>query len=390
VRVLHVNHTGLVSGAEHSLLDVLGGLEAQWRPTLACPADGSLAAAAAAREVKTLPIVRADGSLRVDLIQTPLGFARLGLAALQVSRHTRTVAADVVHANSIRAGLVCIAARRLTHAPTVVHLRDRLPRTAIADATMSFIARGASAIVANSDYTAEGLTNVAKPRGALHVLANPVDLKRFDPASSDRRKARERLGIDEAELALGVIGQITPWKGQKEAIEAVSLLARDLPTVSLYIVGETKFVSRHTRFDNSAYLGELYKSVADRKLESRVHFLGQHEDVAEVLAAIDVVLVPSWEEPFGRIVVEAMAMGRIVIATTVGGPATTIEDGRTGLLVKPRDPALWATAVRRVQTDQPLRQRLEREARLRAMDFAVAGHIAELAGIYQHLVRRCA
>ena len=387
MKILYVNHTSQVSGAERSLLELLSGMNGHWRALLACP-TGSLASAAAQREIATLPIACIDGSLRIDPVQTPLALARLGFAALQVARHTQTSRVDLVHANSIRAGLVCVAARRLTGVPTVVHLRDCLPRTAMADTTMRCIARGASAIVANSDYTAGGLTAVAEPRGSVHVLANPVDLARFDPGLIDRHQARRRVGINEAEFALGVIGQITPWKGQADAIKVLSLLVGERPEAALYIVGEPKFVSRATRFDNLAYMDELHRLAVEAGLQARVHFLGEREDIPEVLAALDVVLVPSWEEPFGRVVVEAMAMGRTVIATTIGGPAAIIDDGVSGLLVQPRDPAAWAAAVRRVVADADLRRQLEREARARAADFDVSAHVAGLEAIYRQVRAR--
>ena len=111
------------------------------------------------------------------------------------------------------------------------------------------------------------------------------------------------------------------------------------------IVGEAKFVSRSTSYDNRAYESELRHTVADLGLDDAVHFLGERDDIFRVLAGIDVLLVPSTEEPFGRTVIEAMAMGVPVIATDAGGPAEIIRDGVDGLVLPPDATERWAEAA---------------------------------------------
>ena len=146
------------------------------------------------------------------------------------------------------------------------------------------------------------------------------------------------------EKGIPVFG-ITPWKGQREAVETLDALRREHPRALLLVVGEAKFVARATRYDNIAYMAELRQLVRDRGLEPHVRWLGERSDVAEILAAVDIVLVPSWAEPFGRVVVEGMAMGCLVAATAVGGPAEIITDGVDGVLLAPRAPGTWARVL---------------------------------------------
>src|SRR5207248_3224481 len=110
---------------------------------------------------------------------------------------------------------------------------------------------------------------------------------------------------------------------------------------TLLLIGEARFTSGATRYDNTAYVQNLHELTDALDLGQAVRFVGHRNDVPEVLAALDIALLPSWEEPFGRVVVEAMAAGTPVVATAVGGPTEIIEEGINGLLVPPREPELW-------------------------------------------------
>ena len=387
MRVLFVNHTGEISGAEHSLLELLGGLPEDVPRALACPEQGPLAAAARGRGVPVMPIGGTDGSLRLHPTGTPRALGELSRAALQTARHARTFEADLLHANSIRAGLSTVAAGRRARRPVVVHVRDRLPRSRVADASLRTVTAGAALVIANSTYTAEGVQAVARPR-RLATIPNPIDLHRFDPAAIDRAAAREALGLPRWALALGVVGQITPWKGQDEAVRAVGLLAARRPELRLLIAGEAKFVSAGTRFDNRAYLRQIERSIAERDLDGRVALLGERDDVPQLMRALDALLVPSWEEPFGRVVVEAMALGVPVLATSVGGPAELIRDGVDGLLLPPRNPSAWAEAIERICADESMRRALGQAGRARASRYGVDEHVAAVLQEHIHLLHR--
>ena len=387
MNVLCVNHTGAMSGAERSLLDLLAGLVECVNVRLACPPTGPLAGAARKLGVPVDEISGVDGSLRLHPRETPLAVGRLSVAAARTARHARLMGADVIHANSIRAGLLTVPAARMTAIPAVVHLRDRLPRSTVADSSLRFIAGGAQVVVANSRYTAEGM-RVVTERGRLRVVYNPVDLTHFDRLEVDRIASRAHLRLTDGAFVLAVIGQITPWKGQHEAVRILARLCRMGRDVHLLIVGEPKFVSAATRYDNRAYYAELERIIRDQRVEDRVHILGERADVREIMGSLDALLVPSWEEPFGRVVVEAMALGVPVVATSVGGPAEIIRNNVDGILLAPRDPAHWATAVARLVESPDLRVTLGAAAARRAQDFALPRHVSAMREIYEEAGNR--
>ncbi len=360
MKVLFLNDTGLVSGAERCLLDLLAVLGDDVEPVVACP-RGPLADEVAALGIEVVTTRPLTGSLRLDPRDTPRALAQLAVLSSGVRRLARARDTDLVHANTLRASLVAAGARRLGGPPVATFLHDALPAGRAARATSALIRAQASLLFANSAFTA-GRFGLAADDPRLRVVYNPIDLAAFDPARCTRAAARERLGLDADDLVLAVIAQITPWKGQRDALEIVDALRNRHPRVRLLIVGEAKFVARATRYDNERYLAELRELERVRGLEPHVRWLGERRDVPALLAAVDVLLAPSWEEPFGRIVVEAMAMGCLVAATSVGGPAEIVSDGVDGLLLAPRQPWRWAEALQAVLADSAAVERIRSSA----------------------------
>jgi L-malate glycosyltransferase len=384
MNVLLINHTGSKGGAEISMLELVGGLPEEVTPTVACP-DGPLAAAVRALEVPVQRIPEISATLRMHPVRTPLAVVEIGRAALQVARSARRLDAELIHANSIRAGIAATLASRMTGVPAVVHVRDSFPPGRVTDRVRRLIGQGARTIIANSRSTATAFAS-EKTSAEVRVIYSPVDLARFQPDGIDRAQARGRLGLDSADPALGVIGYIAELKGQETAVDALALVRERHPAAKLLVVGEPKFARRATRYDNSGYLERLQSRVRELGLGAAVEFTGEREDIPEILRSLDVVLVPSWEEGMGRIAAEAMAMGTPVAATRVGGLAEIIEDGRTGLLVAPRDARGLAEAVSRLLEDGELRRRLCEEGRKAAARFSLDRHVDSVVAAYRDAI----
>lgn len=385
MRVLYVNHTAHVSGGERSLLDLLGALPDTVQATVACP-PGALQEAVQAIGVPVRAIGGTAGSLRAHPLYTPKAVAELCLSAVQAGRIAHGARSEVLHANSIRAGLILalLPGRRRAR---VVHVRDCLPPGALSSATLRLIAATATTIVANSSYTAESV-RAAAPGARVEVVHNGVDVARFDPARISREAARLRLrsleGIPTDRPVFGVVAQLSPWKGQDTAIEALALLRERGIDAHLLLIGSAKFVEAATRFDNEAYLRRLHELAARAGLGERVSFMGEREDVKDLLRALDLLLAPSWEEPFGRALIEAMALEVPVLATSVGGPAEIVREGIDGMLLSPRDAGPWADAAAALTQDPGRRERMGRAGRERVLaQFGLDRHAAALTDVYE-------
>jgi glycosyltransferase involved in cell wall biosynthesis len=361
MRVLYVNHTAQVSGAEEALLDLVRALPSDVEALVAAPA-GPLSERLRALGIEVLPIAATDGSLRLHPVYTPRALVQLARAGTAIARQAKRVRADAIHANSIRAGLSATLARVAGAAPPLVHVHDCLPPGRISDLTRRTIGRGAAVVLANSEYTARRFA-VPGARAELRVVNYGIDDARFDPARIARADARGRLGLGEDEIVLAVVGQLTPWKGQDHAIRLVARLRSEHPGIRLVLAGSAKFTSRATRYDNLAYVRGLHALTEELDVRDRVSFVGERDDVPELLRAIDVALVPSWEEPFGRAVTEALAMEVPVVATEVGGPPEIVVDGVNGFVLPPTDLDRWQQTVSRLAADPVLRAEMGRRGR---------------------------
>jgi len=382
LKVLYLSHTSRISGAEHSLLELLGGLPADISPVLACP-KGELADSARALGVPLRRVGAVEGSLKLHPLWTPRAVAEIVRTAAAVRRLARTERPDLVHANSIRAGLVASLAARSGGAPTLVHLRDHLPPGRVSSATLRLIGKWAAGVLANSRYTESRLPETALPP-IVRVVDNPFDLTRFDPERMDPAEARARLGLDPSDRVLAVVAQITPWKGQDDAIRMLARLKQRDVAARLLIVGAAKFTLKSTRYDNPAYLRELHELSRSLGVGEEVAFLGERADVPEILRASDVALVPSWEEPFGRTVVEAMAMGTPVVATSVGGPSEILSEGREGRLLPPCRPELWAEVLEELLRSPDTRSAMGLAGRRTAVErFGVERAVDQVVAVYR-------
>ena len=359
-------------------------MPAEVDPVVGCP-RGAFASAVGELGVTVVPIPGTEGSLKLHPWHTARAVAELGAEALSVRRLARRLGARVVHANSIRAGMAtCLGLRGAL--PTVVHLRDSLPPGRVSSLSLGLIDRWATLVLANSSYTQASFERVQR-RTDRAVLHSPVDLERLRPGVLSREEARERLGLSPDSPVLAVLAQLTPWKGQDDAIRLLAHLRGRFPAIRLLLVGSAKFVSGATRYDNLTYVRELESLVASLGCESEVLFLGERADVPEVMSAVDVLVAPSWEEPFGRSVIEAMAMQVPVIATDRGGPAESVRDGIDGFLVPPRKPEEWTGPATRLLESPDLRARMGASGRERVTErFATKVIAGELVRRYRGLI----
>ena len=275
-------------------------------------------------------------------------------------------------------------ARLRTGAPFVVRAHEHLPPTPVGRAVRSVLVRSASAIVANSDYTARKFNEGLAVPAAVRVY-NSIDHARFDPDRVRPAGLREQLGLAEGAKLLGQVAQITPWKGQDTAIRALAELRRGGLDAHLLIVGQIAFPGRGVRYDNQAFLRSLHGLAGDLAVADAVHFLGQREDVPEILSELDLSLLPSWEEPFGLATIESMALGTPPIVTNVGAGPELVQDGVSGRVLPPKRPDVWAAAAREL-LEQPERlRRLGEAGRVVAARFRDEVHAREMLAIYERV-----
>jgi glycosyltransferase involved in cell wall biosynthesis len=245
------------------------------------------------------------------------------------------------------------------------------------------LGRAANVLIFVSRFTAASF-DVRKASAESVVIYNPVPLSESGAAVTS---GNQRLREPSAPAILSHIAQIAPWKGQEVSIRALALLRRRDLDVQLWIAGEVKDTDRGSAVINRAYYRSLKDLVHELDLADSVVFLGEVKDVPELLAQSDLLLLPSTEEPFGRVVVEAMAAGCPVIATAVGGPSEVITHGVDGWLLLPADVELWAEQIRGILADPGALRRVSCVARERvAGRFTVEAHVRRVREHYAALL----
>jgi len=314
--------------------------------------------------VKPVETLAARFTLRPDLLLRYLASILRGIIAARAAVITETP--DIVHANSIRAGLVMSAATFGLGVPLVWHAHDLLPRHLLSTAIRLFaLLTGHSRIIAVSDAVADRfrgkVLRFLPRRVPVTTIYNAVDLGRFHPNAESRRKLRSALGIAENQLLIGTVGQLTPRKRQLELIRAFAEAAREIPDVLLMIVGEPIF----NRDDE--YAASLTNAANASGVSDRIRFLGPREDVPALMRSFDFLVVNSRAEPFGLTITEAMASGTPVVATAVDGIPEIVRHGESGWLISDLNPRSLIEAMLTLLCDPSLRRRLGQHGREQAL-----------------------
>jgi glycosyltransferase involved in cell wall biosynthesis len=382
MRILFANHTAAWSGAEVSLMRLVHTLRPDHDVAVACPPRGPLADAVDRAGVLRLRLPPVDVSLRLHPVRTPAGVAQIAAGGVALALAAKRFHADVVHANTPRAGLMGAMARRLGGPPFIVRAHEHVPLTPVGRAVRGVLLRSASAVVAVSDYTArrfdEGLPHPCATR-----VYNSIDHSRFHPDHAEPAALREELRIPSDAALLGQVAQITPWKGQDTAIRALAALRREGVDAHLVLVGGIAFAGKAVRYDNHGYLRGLERLAQELGVREHVHFLGQRDDVPQILRALDLTLLPSWAEPFGLATVESMALGTPPLVSDVGAGQEIVEDGVSGRLLPPRRPEVWAAAAAELLRNRDALERLARGGPPAAARFSDDVHAREMLTVYE-------
>jgi glycosyltransferase involved in cell wall biosynthesis len=337
-RVLFVDHTGALGGAELYLLDA-----ARQTPNARVVLfdDGPLRTRLEASGVPTavLPAPSAILDVRRGTGLGPLLRACPALLTLvfRLAHLART--ADVVFLNSQKALIVGALAARLARRPAVWNLHDLLT----ADHFSGFNRRLAvfwanhfvDQVIVNSEATRTAFLE-SGGRTSTRLVYNGIDTAPYEAVTDEQIAVlRRELGLGSARV-VGVFSRLSRWKGQHVLVEAL----QHVPDVHALLVGDALFGP------DADYATELRTQCDALGLTDRVHFLGFRDDVPALMRLVDVVLHTSTApEPFGRVVVEGMLARRPVIATQGGGVPEIVVDGVTGRLVPANAPAALATTL---------------------------------------------
>jgi glycosyltransferase involved in cell wall biosynthesis len=259
---------------------------------------------------------------------------------------------DIVHAHMGRDYLVAaLASRKARRARLVLTRHHYLPIKR--NPLYRWMLEDVAAVIAVSDSVRESvLERLQLPPERVRTIPNWIDPARFQPIEREAARSLFRL---HGSLAVACIGQITHAKGQEEFIRASGRVSQMRPDIEFLIAGDESE-------NGKPFTNHLTKLASTFGLGDRLRFLGHVRHIPELLAAVDIVIVPSWDEGFSLVTIEAMAARRAVLASNVGGIAGIIRDNVTGMLFPPRDVQLLTEKLLYLVSDAPLRERLSIQA----------------------------
>jgi len=289
-----------------------------------------------------------------------------GEAAIQaVATHLAAVGADVVHAHMYRAEVIATqAAWRLAglghHRPYIVStVHSSRIRSDEDRALLRRLTPKIDQLIAVSKAIVRKIEDEGRVGAPVTLIYNGVDLQRYVDQEACCT-LHEEYDIPDGAPIVGVVARLEPEKGHPTLLEAWPRVLERVPNAHLLIVGEG---SRREALESQALdLGLMQRQASQtetdlaavrRTTPDSVTFTGRRDDIPSVTAALDVAVLPSYREAQGLSILEAMALSRPVVASNVGGIPEMIENGESGLLVAPHDPAALGDAIARLLTDHP-------------------------------------
>ncbi|MFQ5582328.1 MAG: glycosyltransferase family 4 protein [Mariprofundaceae bacterium] len=354
MRVAYVSsHAGFVGGGEYSLFDLMTHLPADVEPVLLVPSAGALSSAAEQEGIEWHAVA-----------MPPIGVASLP-ALWRWRRLIRDIRPDILHANNSRAAFYAGLTGKIMQIPVLFHCRVNRPDPWM-DGMLVRLVRG---VIVNSHATARRFE--PWPDLSARVVHNGVDL----PVGEKGAMGSHPFG---AEHILLVVARISRWKRHDIALDVFERLSDRFPGLHLLCIGGK---------DESEWWEEMQKRTRVSGKEDCIHWLGEVErsEMGKWYASADVLLLPSDDEPFGRVLVEGMAMGVPVVAFNAGGVSEVIRHEHEGLLVSPGDVESMTAAVARLLDDEALCVSMGKAGRKRARLFSVQEHISRICGIYEEV-----
>jgi glycosyltransferase involved in cell wall biosynthesis len=381
-RVLFLSAAERVGGAERSLYELVCALPREQVEAHVCvPSESPLSRlfALAGIPVHPVPLRRFRRSRNPLVLAGQLRALHLG--AKSIGELVRQQGLDLLHANTDATALVAWEVSRETGLPFIWHCRDLHPLGLLA----RILAGATTCAVAISEAVENHLLQQGVKRDRVRCLPNGIDLTRFhgpEKRAEVRARTRGYLGISPETPLLIDIGAWVPWKRHEHFLDALAEVRRQRPDVVGLLVGSDLF------HENRAYVSQLERHAERLRLsDGGLLVLQQREDVPDLLAASDVLVSASDNEPFGRVLVEAGASGVPVVSTDSGAKREIVAHGETGLLTPPADPRRMADACLELLAQPERLEAMGSASRRLAADRYDVRHLAgAVAALYRELL----
>jgi glycosyltransferase involved in cell wall biosynthesis len=369
-RILYVHGIEAIGGAERDLIALLKTLDRhKWEPHVVCPGTGPFREQLHAIAVPTHALSLPPWRKPLAVFQRRSAIERLGALVGQLDP-------ALIHVNDIwwvPHTVRAIASGRSHSMPIVAHVRQEIEPEKVGRYELNRV----EAVIAISRQIEQSLITGGVLMSRVRTLYSGIDFpKRQSP--HDDQAIRRLIGLPSGAVLLGTVANLFPRKGYEVMLRALPAIIHAVPMVHYVIVGS----------DDHGYADRLKRLASKLTITDRVHIVGFQDPVQPFLAALDLYLHPALMEGFGIAVVEAMAMGKAVVATTTGGLPEVVGQGETGLLVPPGDAESLAEAAISLLENKSKREQMGVCGRMRAQEiFSLDASVAHMEQLYGDALR---
>ena len=377
-RIIHIHTLPVISGSGLNTYLTMRGMDrTAYEVELACAPGGKL-----------IDLIRGEGMkvrLFKNLVQ-PLHPLKDLLGLIDLTRFLRKQRYHIVHTHNSKAGFIGRLAARWAGVPIIVHtvhgfaFHDREPawRQILFRNLERLASRWCDKMVFISQPLIDwALRDRITGREKIQKIYSGIELDHFEPVPDGEKKAlKEAWGIREEAPVVGIVSKLWEGKGHAILIHAFEGLKREIPEAVLVIAGE-------------GYLRDKLSDLVDRLgLKGSVLFTGFQMDVRRIIATFDVAVLPSFFEGMGRVLLEAMAMGKPVVASSVGGIPDLVHHGKTGFLVTPGSVSELKSGLLTLIRNKALAKEMGEEGRMRISEEFSAGRMAQsIEKLYRELLQ---
>ena len=364
-RILYVHGIEAIGGAERDLIALLKTLDRhKWEPHVVCPGTGPFREQLHAIAVPTHALSLPPWRKPLTLFQRRSAVERLEALVNQLDP-------AMIHVNDIwwvPHTVRALASRMSNPVPIVAHVRQEIEPAKVRRYWLDRV----EAVIAISRQIEQSLIAGGVSARKARTIYSGIDLSKRQ-STHDGRAIRQMIGLPDGAALLGTVANLFPRKGYEVMLRALPTIVHAVPTVHYIIVGN----------DDNDYANRLKELAHELKIAERVHIVGFQDPVQPFLASLDLYVHPALMEGFGIAVVEAMAMGKAVVATTTGGLPEVVAQGETGLLVPPGDVDSLAATVVSLLQDRVRREQMGLCGRTRAHErFSLNSSVMHMEQLY--------
>lgn len=366
-----MNKVAEFGGAEKSLLILGQDIQRyHYRPVVVLGSEGPLQ-----KRLEQLNIKVYVYPLDFPHLKNPVPFLKSIYFLIRIIKKEEI---KLIHSNTLWDNQYGVIAAKMTRIPHILHVRGFSEEKS----SWKDLYHMGSMAICNSEHTRDIFLKNSKFRKRAEVIYNSVDVEEFKSDNKKRFEIREYYGFRDADFVMGMAGRLTEEKGQLALLKVLLPILEKEPKYKILIAGDEKV------HPESKYTEQIISFIKKNDLGRNVILTGFLEDMNGFYNAVDLFLLPSFREPFGRVLIEAMATETPVIASRVGGVPEVVDHEINGYLIQPGDVDSWRKGINDLANDNLLRCQLGESGRKKVIEkFTLHHTTSKIVSIYNELIK---